>query len=64
MTRQTAERIGVEFDQFQQMAAEGTALKRVGKPEDIAAVIAFLCSDDASYITGQVLYVDGGRTGP
>ena len=43
------------------MGAETTALRRVGEPEDIASVIAFLCSDDASYVTGQVLYVDGGR---
>jgi 3-oxoacyl-[acyl-carrier protein] reductase len=61
MTQQTAERIGVDFEDFQKMGAETTALRRVGDPEDIASVIAFLCSDDASYVTGQVLYVDGGR---
>ena len=33
-----------------------------GFPEDIAAAAAFLCSDEASYITGQTLYVDGGAT--
>jgi 3-oxoacyl-[acyl-carrier protein] reductase len=61
MTRQTAERIGVDFEDFQKMGAETTALRRVGEPEDIASVIAFLCSEDASYMTGQVVYVDGGR---
>jgi 3-oxoacyl-[acyl-carrier protein] reductase len=35
-------------------------IKRLGVPEDIAGVVRFLCSDDAKYITGQVLPVDGG----
>lgn len=35
-------------------------LKRFGKPEDVAHVVSFLCSDAASYITGQVIVVDGG----
>lgn len=37
-------------------------LKRIGRPEEVARVIRFLCSDDASYITGQVIVVDGGLT--
>ena len=40
--------------------AEQTPLGRLGKPEDVAAAISFLASDDASFITGQVLGVDGG----
>ena len=35
---------------------------RVGEPRDIADVISFLCSDDARYVSGQVIYVDGGGT--
>jgi 3-oxoacyl-[acyl-carrier protein] reductase len=60
MTAQTAERVGVEFEQYQQFAAEQIPLRRVGQPEDIASVIAFLCSDDASFVSGQVIYVRGG----
>lgn len=60
MTQQTAERVGVDFEDFQKYAAEQTSLKRVGRPEDIAGVIAFLCSEDAAYVTGQVIYVRGG----
>jgi 3-oxoacyl-[acyl-carrier protein] reductase len=35
-------------------------MKRIGKPEDVAHVVVFLASDDAAYMTGQVLTVDGG----
>jgi 3-oxoacyl-[acyl-carrier protein] reductase len=60
MTAQTAERVGVEFEQYQQYAAEQIPLRRVGQPEDVASVIAFLSSDDASFVSGQVIYVRGG----
>jgi 3-oxoacyl-[acyl-carrier protein] reductase len=60
MTRQTAERMGVPFDQFMQAVAEQTPLRRVGQPEDVAGTIAYLCSEDAGYVSGQVIYVAGG----
>jgi 3-oxoacyl-[acyl-carrier protein] reductase len=60
MTAATAQRLGVTPEQAQQMAAEQIPVRRVGQPEDIAAVIAFLASDDAGYVSGQTLYVNGG----
>jgi 3-oxoacyl-[acyl-carrier protein] reductase len=60
MTEQTAERMGVSFEQFVEAVAAQTPLRRVGQPEDVAGTIAFLCSEDASYVSGQVIYVAGG----
>jgi 3-oxoacyl-[acyl-carrier protein] reductase len=60
MTRQTAERMGVSFNDFTDAVAAQTPLRRVGEPEDVAGTIAFLCSEDASYVSGQVIYVAGG----
>jgi 3-oxoacyl-[acyl-carrier protein] reductase len=39
---------------------QNTPLARLGEPEDVAAAVRFLCSDEASFITGEVLLVDGG----
>jgi 3-oxoacyl-[acyl-carrier protein] reductase len=60
MTDATARRVGVEPEEFRKGAAERSPLRRVGYPQDIAAAAAFLCSDEAAFITGQTLYVDGG----
>ncbi len=46
-------------ERMRQIAA-AAPMKRLGKPEEVAAVVAFLASDDASYITGQEIVVDGG----
>ena len=59
MTKATAERLGVPFEVFSKKVAEGLCIKRAGQPEDIANVAAFLCSDESSYVTGQVIYVSG-----
>jgi len=40
-----------------------TPLKRIGTPREIADVVAFMASSKASYITGETIYVDGGRIG-
>ncbi len=56
----------VETDMLKSMPMDASMIKaaipmaRVGKPEEIARVIRFLCSEDASYITGQVITVNGG----
>ncbi len=47
-------------DEFKQTAVKQIPLGRVGSPEDVASAVAFLASDDASYITGHVLNVNGG----
>ncbi|MGY2702271.1 MULTISPECIES: SDR family NAD(P)-dependent oxidoreductase [unclassified Nocardioides] len=60
MTDDTARRLKMEPEQLREMTAQANPVRRVGYPEDIAAAAAFLCSDEASYITGQTLYVDGG----
>ena len=60
MTDATAARVGMSVEDFRQAAADRNPVRRVGFPEDIAAAAAFLCSDEASFITGQTLYVDGG----
>jgi 3-oxoacyl-[acyl-carrier protein] reductase len=60
MTKATAERVGIDYDTFKLGAASQIPLRRVGQPEDIAGVIAFLCSEESSYVSGQNIYVRGG----
>ena len=47
-------------EKFDEWVMSRTAIKRWGTPDDIASAVVFLVSDAASYITGQILYVDGG----
>ncbi|WP_280338513.1 3-oxoacyl-ACP reductase FabG [Nocardia neocaledoniensis] len=61
MTAATAARVGVSAEELQAKTAAVTPLRRVGAPADIANVVAFLASDQAGFVTGQTLYVDGGR---
>ncbi len=47
-------------EDYRRSVIEETPLARFGKPQDIASAVVFLCSDDASFITGQTLKVNGG----
>ena len=60
MTRQTAERMKVSFENFIAGASAQIPVGRVGQPEDIAATISFLTSEEAGFVSGQVIYVAGG----
>jgi 3-oxoacyl-[acyl-carrier protein] reductase len=60
MTRQTADRMGMDFEQFKQGAATQIPVARIGQPEDIAAAVAYLASEEAGFVSGQTLYVRGG----
>jgi 3-oxoacyl-[acyl-carrier protein] reductase len=60
MTAATAARVGMDFEEYQQAAASRIPVRRVGQPADIANVISFLASEDAGFVSGQVIYVAGG----
>ena len=60
MTAQTAERVGLSFEDFKTMAATQIPVGRVGVPDDIAHTVSFLVSEGAGFVSGQVVYVAGG----
>lgn len=60
MTQATADRLGVDFEDWKLAVSREIPVGRVGTPDDIAAVAGFLCSEDAGYVSGQVIYVAGG----
>ena len=61
-TERHIESDGADRDEFLKAAAEKSFLKRMGRPEEVAKAALFLASEDASYITGSHLVVDGGAT--
>src|SRR4051812_24067715 len=60
MTKATAERMGIPFDDFIKGAASQIPVQRVGQPEDIAHLVSFLVSEGAGFVSGQVVYAAGG----
>ena len=60
MTEATARRMGVDWEDFKKAAAERTPVRRVGQPLDVANMIAFFCSEEAGFVSGQTIYVRGG----
>jgi 3-oxoacyl-[acyl-carrier protein] reductase len=60
MTRATAERLGMSFEDFVAASAQQIPVGRVGQPEDIANLVSFLVSEGAGFVSGQVVYVAGG----
>lgn len=60
MTEATARRMGVDWEDFKKAAAERTPVRRVGQPIDVANMIAFFCSEEAGFVSGQTIYVKGG----
>jgi 3-oxoacyl-[acyl-carrier protein] reductase len=61
MTAATAERIGSNIDQMREAVATTVPVRRGGLPADIANTVAFFAAEESGYVTGQVIYVDGGR---
>jgi 3-oxoacyl-[acyl-carrier protein] reductase len=62
LTAQGAADSGRSAEAENAAAVDSTALRRLGTPEEVAGLVAFLCSDRASYITGTLIDVDGGGT--
>ncbi|MER7986147.1 3-oxoacyl-ACP reductase FabG [Streptomyces noursei] len=63
MTAATAQRMNMPFDEFKKAMAARIPVARTGVPQDIAHAVSFFVSEDAGYVSGQVLYVAGGPQG-
>jgi 3-oxoacyl-[acyl-carrier protein] reductase len=60
MATKRAESAGISYEEARQEIVDSIAAKRMGRPEEFGAACAFLCSEQASYISGQNLQLDGG----
>jgi 3-oxoacyl-[acyl-carrier protein] reductase len=60
MTMATAARQGFDFEEWKASSARDIPIGRIGQPEDVAAVASFFCREEAGYVSGQVIYVNGG----
>ena len=61
MTKATAERTGSTIEEMRERVAASIPVRRGGVPTDIANTVAFFAGEESGYVTGQVIYVDGGR---
>jgi 3-oxoacyl-[acyl-carrier protein] reductase len=60
MTRATAARLGRSFEEFSAERAAAIPVRRPGRPEDVAGLVSYFVRDEASFVSGQVVYVAGG----
>jgi len=60
MTAATAQRMGISFEEFKKAAAADIPVARTGVPDDVANAVSFFADERAGFVSGQVLYVDGG----
>ena len=60
MTQASAARQGINFEDWKLAAARDIPVGRIGQPDDVAAVASFLCTPEAGYVSGQVIFVNGG----
>ena len=63
MTKAVAEQVGMSFDEMKERQKRGTAVGRVGVPDDIAHAVSFFADERSGFVTGQILYVAGGPRG-
>jgi 3-oxoacyl-[acyl-carrier protein] reductase len=60
MTRATAARLGRDFEEYRAERAAAIPVRRTGRPEDIAGLVSYFVRDEASFVSGQIVYVAGG----